>query len=120
MSYRCFICHRPSRGFGYADPNKSISKYERQRRSKRFCSLLCQQIHYQLLSKGVQMQRDDLNHKARGMTLAPLADYVTQVGMEKGLGAYSKDEIKKLVNTILDSYHNALQKLYKDEVPFDV
>lgn len=60
----------------------------------------------------------DLEQKAAESVLAPLADYVMAVGMDKGLGDYSKTEIDGLVDTVLESYHQTLQELYKDEVPF--
>ena len=60
----------------------------------------------------------DLEQQAADSVLIPLADYVVSVGIDKGLGSYSKDEIVGLVNTILESYHCTLQELYKDEVPF--
>ena len=43
---------------------------------------------------------------------------VMAVGMGKGLGDYSKTEIVGLVDIVLESYHQTLQELYKDEVPF--
>lgn len=64
------------------------------------------------------MSRTDIEKKAQAMVLMPLGDYVAQIGMDKGLGSYTKDEIERLVSTVLDAYHNALQELYKDEVPF--
>jgi hypothetical protein len=64
------------------------------------------------------MNRTDLEQKAAESVLAPLADYVMAVGMGKGLGDYSKTEIVGLVDTVLESYHQTLQELYKDEVPF--
>lgn len=68
--------------------------------------------------KGVDVNRTDLEQKAAESVLGPLADYVISVGMDKGLGVYSKEEITGLVDTILESYHHTLQELYKDEVPF--
>ena len=64
------------------------------------------------------MNRTDLEQKAVESVLGPLGDYVMQVGMDKGLGQYSKAEILGLVDTILEAYHRTLQELYKDEVPF--
>ena len=64
------------------------------------------------------MNRTDLEQKAAESVLAPLADYLMAVGMGKGLGDYSKTEIVGLVDTVLESYHQTLQELYKDEVPF--
>ena len=47
------------------------------------------------------MNRTDLEQKAAESVLVPLADYVMAVGMEKGLGDYSKTEIVGLVDTVL-------------------
>ena len=135
MYYRCYICHKPPRGFCWLDPNRFQSSENRRASFKRFCSKTCQDIHYQLHRKGVDVNsvspahpcaRDisasrhvtDLEQKAAESVLASLADYVMAVGMEKGLGSYSKDEIIGLVDTVLESYHCTLQELYKDEVPF--
>ena len=118
MSYRCYICHRPPRGFGWLDPDRSQSTEQRHAGYQRFCSKVCQDIHFQLHRKGVDMNRTDLEQQAAESVLAPLADYVVKVGMDKGLGNYSKAEIVGLVDTVLESYHNTLQILYKDEVPF--
>jgi hypothetical protein len=118
VHYRCFICHRPPRGFGWLDPDRKQAPEQRRASYKRFCSKLCQDIHYQLHRQGVAMSRTDLEQKAGESVLGPLADYVVSVGMNKGLGNYSKTEITGLVDAVLNAYHAALQDLYKDEVPF--
>ena len=118
MHYRCFICHRPPRGFGWLDPDRKQATEQRRASYKRFCSKLCQDIHYQLQRKGVAMSRTDLEQRAAESVLGPLADYVVSVGMGKGLGDYTKTEITGLVDAVLNAYHAALQELYKDEVPF--
>lgn len=64
------------------------------------------------------MHVTDLEQKAAESVLGPLADYVVSVGMNKGLGDYTKTEITGLVDAVLNAYHAALQELYKDEVPF--
>ena len=67
---------------------------------------------------GASRHFTDLEQKAAESVLVPLADYVMAVGMDKGLGDYSKTEIVGLVDTVLESYHQTLQELYKDKVPF--
>ena len=117
MRHRCFICHRPPRGFGW-HPTRHHSKALQNTERRRFCSKLCQDIHHHLLHKGVAMNRTDLEQQAVDSVLEPLADYVVRVGLDKGLGHYSKAEIQALVDTILEAYHTSLRALYKDEVPF--
>lgn len=68
--------------------------------------------------KGVDVNRTDLEQKAVESVLGALADYVVSVGIEKGVGSYSKAEITGLVDTVLEAYHATLQELYKDGVPF--
>ena len=118
MYYRCYICHRSPRGFCWLDPNRQQPVENRRASFKRFCSKICQDIHYQMQCKGVNVNRTDLEQKAAESVLGPLADYVVGVGMDKELGNYSKIEIVGLVDTLLRSYHTTLQELYKDEVPF--
>jgi len=62
--------------------------------------------------------RTGLEQQAAESVLPALGDYVAGIGMEKGLGAYTKPEIQGLVDTVLEAYHLQLQTLYKDEVPF--
>lgn len=118
MHYRCFICHRPPCGFGWLNPDRKQTAEHRRENYKRFCSRACQDIYFQLHHKGVAMNRTDLEQNAAESVLGPLADYVMRVGMEKGLGNYSKAEIVGLVDTVLESYHTSLQTFYKNEVPF--
>jgi hypothetical protein len=118
LYYRCAVCHRPPRGFCWLDPNREQPPERRRASFRRFCSRDCQDLYYQLQRKGVAMNRTDLEQKAAESVLGPLGDYVMQVGMDKGLGQYSKAEILGLVDTILEAYHRTLQELYKDEVPF--
>lgn len=118
MSYRCYICNRPPRGFLYLDPNRVQETERLLKTHKSFCSLECQQIHYQMLRKGVEVNKTDLERKALMMVFDPLADYIVEIGMEKGVGHYTKEEAEGLVDTVLEAYHDALQELYKTEVPF--
>lgn len=119
LSYRCFICHRPPSCFGWLDSDPKQT-YEQLRASyKRFCSMVCQDIHYQLYRKVVAMSRIDFEQKAAESVLEALADYVVSIDMDRGLGDYTKAEIIGLVDVVLNAYHTALQKLYKDQVPSD-
>ena len=118
MAYRCFICHRPPRGFCWLDSNREKPIAVRRASFKRFCSKMCQDIHYQMDKQGVSVNKTDLEKRAIESVLPDLADYVVQVGMNKGLGHYSKQEIIGLVEAVLESYHTTLQTLYHNEVPF--
>lgn len=55
---------------------------------------------------------------AEQATLPPLGDYVVQVGMDKGLGNYTKEEIQGLVKTIIDAYQKKLEDIYSEDIPF--
>ena len=118
MGYRCFICHRPPHGFIWLDSDRNQPLEKRRASFKRFCSKTCQDIHYAMYCKEIVVNQTALEQKAAASVLNPLADYVMQVGMDKGLGDYSKAEMLGLVDTVLEAYHSHLQELYQDEVPF--
>jgi Family of unknown function (DUF6511) len=115
VQYRCAICHRPPRGFGWNDPQR----HKRSKIHRRFCSKDCQDIFYRLHKAEVQMNhRTDLEQQAAEAVLGPLGDFVVTVGVDKALNQYNRDEITALIDTVLETYHTTLQTLYKHEVPF--
>lgn len=126
MTKSCFICHRAAGGFGWFDPPETVGwfngcrKTEPMNRStyRRFCSKTCQDIYYELYHWNINVTKTELEQQAIEATLGPLGDYVAIMGLERPLSQYSKAEILGLLNVVFDSYHDTLQTLYKDEIPF--
>lgn len=114
----CAICQRLPHGFGWFDPTLRRGSMERRASYQRFCSKRCQDLYFNKLHQGGEtMKWNDMEQQAIEFTLGPLGDYVVRVGMDKGLGHYSRDEILGLVTSVLNSYHQNLHELYQDEVP---
>ena len=114
MSYCCAICCARSRGFGWRDPNKALKR-------QRFCSKRCQDIHYYYFKQGITLtenEKNELEKIAREAVINPLATYVCNVGSEKPLFDYTKEEIHGLIHTIIHNYTTRLQNLYSDDIPF--
>ncbi len=122
----CGVCRRPAAGFGWRLPSRlrinfencSITDEEQINSYRRFCSKRCQDIFTTQFKKGIPMNPEQNAKLAEQATLPPLGDYVVQVGMDKGLGNYSKAEIEGLVKTILDAYHQKLEDIYREDIPF--
>lgn len=122
----CAICHRPPAGFGWRLPTKvregfkyiQTSVAEQDKSYRRFCSSDCQQLFFKLLDKDVSMNPKENERRAKEATLNPLGDYVVNVGISKGLGSYTLDEIQGLVDTVLNAYHKHLEDIYSDDIPF--
>ncbi|MFL0805546.1 MAG: hypothetical protein K6L81_17665 [Agarilytica sp.] len=122
----CAVCCRPPSGYGWRLPsqryqglNASMISLEDQHASyRRFCSKQCQDIFTHAFHKGITMSPEQHADLAEQATLPPLGDYVVQVGMDKGLGHYTKAEIQGLVKTIVDAYHQKLKDIYSEDIPF--
>ncbi len=122
----CAICNKQSRGFGFKPPTQrvdflgAVAQPERlpNMAQKRFCSMSCQAIFYELFIQGVSVNKTDIEIKAEQSVLMPLGDYVASIGLDVPLAAYSKEQIEGVVSTIVTSYHRELQRLTNDEIPF--
>ncbi len=95
-----------------------ISLEDQHASYRRFCSKHCQDIFTHNFQKGIIVSPEQHAELAEKATLQPLGDYVVQVGMNKGLGNYTKKEIQGLVKTIVDAYHQKLEEIYSEDIPF--
>jgi|GEM_PF-2300557 len=64
------------------------------------------------------MNRIPMEKMAEAAVIAPLADYVCDVGMHKALKDYSKPEIEGLIQVVLETYHTTLQTSIGEDIPF--
>ncbi len=122
----CAACRRPPSGFGWYIPRNNYERSGRvpptvqeQRDSyRRFCSKSCLDLFYNLKQQGIQMNEQSSEEIAAKATLGPLGDYVVDVGMDKGVGDYTKEEIEGLVSTVLNAYHEKLEEMFSEDLPF--
>lgn len=58
------------------------------------------------------MDQEKNHQQAINLTIGPLADFICEhVGVEKPLKNYSKDNIRGLIETVVESYHRQRQSI---------
>ena len=129
----CAICQRGPRGFGYCLPRtyrvgweiKITKPEQRQASYQRFCSQHCQDVYCFWIQKDEGLPKDkkimplnNFEDIAAEATLPDLGICVAEIGIDKSLSQYSKDEILQVVNTIIKTYNKKLQELYSEDIPF--
>ena len=112
----CAVCYREARGFGWSDPR-------RNQPAKAFCSMRCMNIFVsKQLNGGNMIDPTNIEKRAMQSALAPLGEYVSEIGMNKPLAMYTKSEIETLVEVVVTAYQEFMQceeEHTKDqEVPF--
>ena len=110
----CAICYREQRGFGFMpalikQPNKP---------AQRFCSMRCLDLYARLFKEGNGMiDMTDFERASIQSCLKPLGECVAEIGMDKPLSAYSKEQVLTLIEVIVTAYQDAMRK-GSPEVPF--
>ena len=56
---------------------------------------------------------------AMGAALRPLGDYVAQLGLQRPLADYTRDEILTLVEVVIDAYHAHLVEAAEREATLE-
>lgn len=66
---------------------------------------------------------DPTKHEKEAMqaAIAPLGEYVAEIGMYKPLNDYSKEQILTMIEVVVTAYHESLRQLvpkdYEDDIP---
>lgn len=109
----CQICKRQAHGFGFLKPPLRASHPSNYKLMKHFCSRHCQEIFSQIFNKNSnQNNMTDLTKtekEAIEYALKPLGEYVAEVGMEKPLSDYKREEVLCLIEVALSAYFDFMQ-----------
>ncbi len=105
---KCWVCARQARGFGHADIRFSVGRAARYPVDWVFCSQRCQRCFHKLYEAGVRLlSRGDARTSvkegdvidpseaemaAMRRCLKPLGEAANEVGMDRALSTYSKEE----------------------------
>ena len=110
----CAICHRQARGFLWQEPTGRGEP----RIVRRFCSRRCQVIHHQYQrarshnavwgEEPPMIDATETEKAAKAAALLPLGDYVAQLGLQRPLADYTRDDILTLVEVVIDAYQDHL------------
>lgn len=110
----CAICFRKERGFGFSPHLIGYAAWPNQK----FCSMRCLTFYAALFKKGGGMvDLTDFERAAIQSCLQPLGECVAEIGMDKPLSSYSKEQVLTLIEVIVTAYQDAMRK-GSAEVPF--
>ena len=109
----CSICKRQAHGFSFLKPPLRASHPNNYKLMKHFCSRNCQEIFSQIFTnRSTENNMIDLTlteKEAIEYALKPLGEYVTEVGMDKPLSAYKREEVLCLIEVALSAYFDFMQ-----------
>jgi hypothetical protein len=92
---KCIVCHRQAKGYGWFNTRRKRGDPQRYSDQWVFCSRRCQESFSKLMNKteGQMIDPSDMEIAAMRACLAPLGEYVGEIGMQRPLADYSRDEV---------------------------
>ena len=112
----CQICKREAGGFGFIPPPLRAGDPRNQRYRKYFCSRNCQEIFSNHFKEKTMI---DLTRKEKDSieyALKPLGEYVAEIGMNKPLADYSREEVLCLIEVAVTAYFDSMQQKEADSM----
>ncbi len=89
-----------------------------QKPARRFCSMLCLALYVRLFKESYGMiDMTDFERESIHACLVPLGECVAEIGMDKPLSAYGKEQVLTLIEVVVTAYQDAMRK-GSPEVPF--
>ena len=76
---------------------------------KHFCSRNCQEIFTNRQTKNSMIDLTKLEKEAIESALKPVGEYVAEIGMNKPLAEYSREEVLCLIEVTLSAYFDFMQ-----------
>lgn len=119
---RCWVCGKQARGFGHLDLHRP-----KQPPPWAFCSKRCQDVFHQVYGawfKEHHHQQEAAFMPERNpnpnfpMLLKAFGQAAEQVGFDKPLGSYSKEEAVMVIQAIIDAYLASVNLPFDDILPF--
>ncbi len=105
----CSICKRQAHGFGWIKPPFYASDPRNRKMIKHFCGVKCQQIFNNLFKENNMIDLTVIEKAAIESALKPVGEYVTEIGMDKPLSNYSREEVLCLIEVALSAYFDFMQ-----------
>ena len=107
---KCIVCHRQAKGYGWFNTRRKRGDPQRYSDQWVFCSRLCQESFSKLMNKteGQMIDPSDMEIAAMRACLAPLGEYVGEIGMQRPLADYSRDEVLMLIDVVVTAYQDCM------------
>ena len=106
----CNICYRQAQGFGFIPQQLRAGDPRNRKQRKHFCSRNCQEIFYQYFKSNNMI---DLTRKEKDSiesALKPLGEYVAEIGMDRPLSSYSREEVLCLIEVAVTAYQDSMRQ----------
>ncbi len=115
---QCWICKRQARGFIHTDHRHGVSDPRRYPTDWAFCSRRCQSAFHlfyggwadssQLGEVPPMVDATEVEQAAMRQCLKFFGEAAAEIGFDKPLGSYSKDEALRVVDAIVTAYCDAM------------
>jgi hypothetical protein len=105
----CSICKRQAQGFKWIEPPFYASDTRNRKMVRHFCSVRCQQTFNKLFKKNNMIDLTVIEKEAIESALKPVGEYVTEIGINKPLAEYSREEVLCLIEVALSAYFDFMQ-----------
>lgn len=105
----CSLCKREARGFGWINPPLYAGDPRNRKLVKYFCSMNCQSIFNNIFKQTKMIDLTKTEKEAIESTLKPVGEYVAEIGMNKSLAEYSREEVLCLIEVALSAYFDFMQ-----------
>ena len=105
----CFVCKREAHGFGFIPPPLRASHPANRKMTKHFCSMRCQGIFSKKYKENNMIDLTKNEKEAIESALKPVGEYVAEIGMDRPLSSYSREEVLCLIEVALSAYFDFMQ-----------
>ncbi len=110
----CAICKREAHGFGFIEPPLRAGDPRNYKKRKYFCSMNCQGIFTKLFKENKMIDLTKNEKEAIEFALKPLGEYVAEIGMNRPLANYSREEVLCLIEVAVTAYQESMQRKEAD------
>lgn len=106
----CEICYRAGQGFGFIPPPLRAGDPRNKKQRKHFCSRNCQEIFYQYFKSNNMIDLTKAEKDSIESVLKPLGEYVAEIGMNRPVADYSREEILCLIEVAVTAYQDSMRQ----------
>lgn len=105
----CSVCKREAGGFAFIPPPLRASHPANRKMMKYFCSMRCQGIFSNAYKENNMIDLTKNEKEAIESALKPVGEYVAEIGMDRPLSSYSREEVLCLIEVALGAYFDFMQ-----------
>ena len=110
----CAICYHEARSFGFIKPPLRASDAKNHKKIRYFCSYKCQKLFGNLFLANNMIDITKLERDAIESALKPVGELVAEIGMEKPLANYSREEVLCLIEVAVTAFQEFMQSKESD------